>query len=134
MNNYWLFISNISNYIISASQMIWGVEERYKSKIEKTKKGDKIIFYLIGRHIGGIFEVTSDVYFDDKKIFDGGIYPYRINIRPVKISENVHILTDSMIKNLDIFKNKDYKWKFNLMGKTIMPISKRDFEYISSKF
>jgi predicted RNA-binding protein len=132
MNNNWLCISNVSNYKVTISNNIWGVESKYKSKLEQLKIGDKIIFYLKGKLIGGIFEVKSELFFDNDKIFNGGIYPYRIKLKPIKSFDNIYPLTDEMIKNLDLFNYKDKRWKLTLFGRTILALTDKDFNYLKS--
>ena len=133
MTNHWLCITTITNYMITESDNVWGVEKRYESRLNKLKPGDKVIFYLKGRQFGGIFQVKSKPYKDENKIFYGGKFQYRIKLKPIKTPKDMHFLTDGMIKNLDLFKFKDHRWKFELYGKTIMPLSKKDFNHISFK-
>jgi predicted RNA-binding protein len=133
MTNYWFCITNLENYRITDFNHIWGVEKRFELKIKKFKPGDKIIFYIKGRQLGDIFEVKSKSYSDESELFNGGKFPYRVKLESIKKSEQIHILTDEMIKKLDLFKYKGDKWKNELHGQAIKPLSKKDFDYISSK-
>ena len=83
-----------------------------------------------GKQLGGLFEVNSELFFDNKEIFYGGIFPYRIKLKPIKLSDDIHLLTDTIIQNLDIFKNKDHRWKLSLFGRTILSLTKKDFDYL----
>jgi predicted RNA-binding protein len=132
--NYWFCSTTGENHEISLSKNIWGVEKRYKEKLNQIKKGDKLIFYVKGRKLGGAFKVISNMYEDRNEIFNGGLFPFRIKIESVKSPKSSWLVewTDEIIKNIDLIKNKDYRWKFELMGRTIKPLSEKDFNYLLS--
>lgn len=131
--NYWLCITNLENYNIAVSKNVWGVKEKYLYKIEKLAIDDYIVFYILGRRIGGVFKVSSKYFEDRDNVFDGGVYPIRIKIKPIKMPNKLIPLSDKMIFNLEMFTYKDYRFRGNLMGQIIKPISKKDFDYINKK-
>ena len=131
--NYWFCITSLDNFKITEEKNVWGVELRYKSQLDKIKKDDKIIFYIKGRLINGIFQVSSAPFTDESKIFYGGKFPYRIKLQSIKILHEPAQLTDKMIQDLDVFHLKGRQWKFRFWGRTIVSISEKDFNYINSK-
>jgi len=132
--NYWLCITTEKNHAVSLSENVWGVDHRNEKKLDKFEQGDELIFYVIGKKLGGAFKVISNVYKDENKIFNGGLFPFRINIEPIKIpnSEWFTDWTDEIIQNADFIKHKDYRWKFEFMGRSIKPLSKKDYNYLLS--
>lgn len=133
MVNYWLCLTNPSNYKITTSKNVWGVEPRHEKKLKEIRKDDEIIFYIKGKKLGGSFKVISDVYIDEKKVFNSGRFPYRIGLSPIKLPKQLADWTDEIIQNMSFINYKDKRWKFALMGRTIIQITKKDFEYLSSK-
>jgi predicted RNA-binding protein len=54
--NYWICITNKDNWNIIANECIWGVKYNQKRNLERIEIGDKIIFYVKGGIVKGIFE------------------------------------------------------------------------------
>ena len=132
MNNNWLCLTTLENYRVTESKNIWGVRRKYKNRLSRLKMGDKVIFYILGKKIGGMFKVNSEVYEDTDKIFSGGIYPYKIKLEPIKLPKELPAFTNKMIQELELFKYKNHKWKYELMGQIVKSISNKDYEYLSS--
>jgi len=130
----WMCITSAENYEVALEKKVWGVRLRYKEKIEKIKKNDRIIFYIKGRLIGGSFKVMSEVYIIKRNIFYGGQYPYCIDLEPLIETQDFFLLTNNMINNLDFFTYKDKRWIFNIMGKSIIEISNNDYNYFKKIF
>jgi len=76
----------------------------------------------------GTFEVVSEPFKDESRIFTGGLYPWRIKIKPIKLGE---VEFKPLIPRLKFIKNKD-KWTGHLMGKAMREIPKEDYELIFS--
>ena len=49
----------------------------------------------------GTFEVVSEPFRDESKIFTGGLYPWRIRIRPIKLGEIEFKLLISKLKFIE---------------------------------
>jgi len=134
---FWLCITTRANWEIVKTKNIWGVEPRHLKTLQRVKIGDKLVFYVKqevhGREklppmLVGIFEVTSEPFKDETKIFTGGLYPWRIKIKPIKLGE---VEFKPLIPKLKFIKNKD-KWTGHLMGKAMREIPKEDYELIFS--
>ncbi|MHC1582299.1 MAG: EVE domain-containing protein [Candidatus Syntropharchaeia archaeon] len=101
--------------------------------------GDKLIFYLIGEKvgdekkdsaIGGILEIISKPYEDDKPVFPSQItkderYPYRVKVKPLLIPKE-EVPFRPLIERLEFITNKK-KWSGHLVGKAMREISERDY-------
>ena len=129
---YWLCITNRENWEIVKKHNIWGVSERHRKMILQVKEGDKLVFYvkqeIRGKEkypsaIVGIFEAVSEPYKDETEIFRGGIYPWRVKIKPIKLGE---IEFKPLIPKLKFIKNKN-GWTGYLMGKAMREIPEEDY-------
>ena len=132
---YWLCITTRENWRIIKERNIWGVEERHLKTLRRVKIGDKLVFYIkqkIGKGevyppmIAGIYEVASEPFMDEEKIFSGGLYPWRIRIKPIKFGE---IEFKPLIPRLKFIKNKK-KWTGHLMGRAMREIPEEDYMLI----
>ena len=133
---YWLCITNRENWEIIKKHNIWGVSERHKNTIMKVKKGDKLVFYVKQEVQGkekypsmivGIYEVASEPYRDETEIFEGGTYPWRIKIKPIKLGE---IEFKPLIPQLKFIRNK-LRWSGHLMGRAMIKLPEEDYQIIS---
>jgi len=130
MPRYWLCILTPENYKVVKEKLIWGVTDRHKKKLLQVKKGDRLVMYVIReKKIKGIFEATSDPYIDKEEIFKGGIYPNRVRLKPIRLSEEgIDIL--KLLPKLDVFKRKDSKWVGTIMGKAMIELPEKDYKTI----
>ena len=101
---YWICITNKDNWNVIANEHIWGVKYSQKRNIERIEIGDKIIFYVKGGMLKGIFESNSTMYESKKKLFNphplgdqNEIYPLRINLKLITPS----ILESNIIEILE---------------------------------
>ena len=67
--NYWLCVTNEENWKVVRCERIWGVSDRNKSLMQRVKRGDLLVFYVKKKKIGGVFEVLSDPFKDEHKVF-----------------------------------------------------------------
>lgn len=134
---YWLCITTHENWDIIRKQNIWGVETRYAVTIKRVCVGDRLIFYVKQEIKGsaktpsmivGIFEVISEPFYDETPIFSGGIYPWRVKLKPIKLGEVEFKL---LISKLEFIKNKR-KWSAHLRGKAMIEISEEDYNLIKA--
>ncbi len=134
---YWLCITNRENWEIIKKHNIWGVSERHKNTIMRVKKGDKLIFYIKQKIYGkkkhpsviaGIYEAISEPYRDETEIFEGGTYPWRVKIKPVRLGE---VNFKDLIPKLSFIKNKK-RWSGHLMGRAMIKIPEEDYHIIES--
>lgn len=134
---YWLCVTNRANWEVIKKNNVWGVSDRHKKVIMSVSVGDKLVFYLKQeirgkeKHppvIAGIYEVASEAYRDETEIFEGGLYPWRIKIKPVKLGQ---IEFKPLIPKLKFIRNKE-RWTGHLMGRAMIPLPVEDYELISS--
>lgn len=70
------------NYHIGVQARTWGVEARYKNRIDKTSPGDEIVF-IVGGKIRSVHQIESPVFRDDTPLWppkDQDFFPFRIMI------------------------------------------------------
>lgn len=70
------------NYHIGVQARTWGVEARYKRRIDKASRGDEIVF-IAGGKIRSVHRIDSKVFRDDTPLWppkDGDLFPFRIKI------------------------------------------------------
>jgi Endonuclease NucS C-terminal domain len=70
------------NYEIGIRSGTWGVEEKYKEKIEPVHSGDKLVF-VMGGIVRSVHTIADDPFFDKTPLWppkDGSIFPYRVHI------------------------------------------------------
>ena len=129
--NYWICITTKDNWNVIGSEHIWGVKYSQKRKIERIEIGDKIIFYVKGGILKGIFESNSRMYESEEKLFkphqlsiQNEIYPLRIKlnlITPSILESNIMEIIENMSF---IIKKKNWPAYF---FRTIIKISKEDY-------
>jgi len=101
LTKYWLFIINRENWEVVKKTSIIG--SNYEDKTELINKDDIIVVYAI-RPISSIlstYKVLSK-FIENKKIFKGDIYPYRLRMEPIKILETPILfkkLVDKVLTN-----------------------------------
>ena len=142
---YWLCITTEENWKVIKEKNVWGVPERHKNTIAKVKPGDRLLIYLkqerdkekvIEPRIVAVYEATSEVFKDSKRIFksppDMGneVFPLRIKLKPVKIF-STPVDFKSLIPKLKFITNKQ-KWTGHLMGKAMREIPEEDYNLIMS--
>lgn len=129
MRKYWLCVTTYNNYDTTLRENVWGVRKRFEKKLKMIKKGNWIVFYVIGKKLGGIFEVMSGIFFEDTNIFVGGKFPYRIRLKGVLAPKIPVDWSNEIVYNLKFIKDKS-KWKHYLHGRTIVPVSANEMEYL----
>jgi len=134
MVNYWLCVVNQRNWSVVRRELVWGVPRRHRNKLASVRKGDVLIFYIKGSKIGGIFQVVSDPYVDETRIFDTtGFpetekFPYRVKLKPVIVSKKL-IDFRPLVGMMSFITNKRL-WGLHLLGKAMIKISQKDFEIL----
>jgi len=110
---------NRENFEAIKKEQVWGVTERHKKQLLRSKSGDICAFYLIAEGhggsrkesvIGGIAVITSEPYKDICDIFPSkrnypDVYPYRIGLSAIKIFEP-YLPFKPLVPYLSFIKNK----------------------------
>jgi len=125
-----MFIIDKKNFKVVKDKNIIG--SNYKSKIDKINENDILTFYLKNPQctISGIGKVASK-YQDNTKIFEFGLYSYRLKIKSLNIFEKPINFRD-LLDKLSFIKNKS-KWQLHLFGsRGLRELSKNDFDIINN--
>ena len=125
---YWVGIINEENFDILLDNNVFGLKPDFQKKIKMLGNGDLIVFYILGKKIAGIFEVTSKPYEANKELFNRYLYPIRFNINKLG-SIKKKDFSNSLISNLSFIKNK-INWGGHFQGKAIIEIGRDDFNKI----
>lgn len=102
------------NYQIGVQANLWGVEEKYKGRIEKVKSGDTLVF-IFGGQFRSIHRIESEVCYDNKSLWpekDGSLFPYRIKISDPLMTGKVPV--NSLNDKISFMIGK--VWGFTLKG------------------
>ncbi len=127
--NYWICVIDKNNLKIAIKQSTYGVKEKGYNKIKKLKEGDKILFYILGKKIGGTFKIESKSFHADKNIFHSDLYPYRVKISQIKRLV-IKPFKDELIEKLKFIKNKKY-WAGSFHGSPIINLQTQDYQLLS---
>ena len=127
---YWLCVLTPENFEVVKEKLVWGVEPRHEKYLKELRPGDKLVMYVTRESkIKGIFEVESEPYYDGTEIFEGGIYPHRVKIKAIKISdEGINI--KEILNEISIFKGKK-NWAGVIQGKAMREITEEDYKKIA---
>ncbi len=129
---YFICVTAPYNYVTCINHNLWGVEPRNKNIIKKTSPRDIILFYIKSeKKFGVVCEITSNVFYDNSPVWKDGIYPYRIQIKPLFSSQYPKKIDQILIENLDFIPRKDNKWGCALQ-RSMLEISEKDFFTILS--
>lgn len=129
MVNYWICSVNRQNFDKVMQHKVWGVAERFKGNLQRTEKGDYLLFYIIREQaIGGVFQVKKAFYRDSKAIFSGGSYPYRVGIAPIILPKKSLQFSPELRSRLQFITNK-VKWAGHLR-RAMRTIPEEDYELI----
>ncbi|MBI4307526.1 MAG: EVE domain-containing protein [Chloroflexi bacterium] len=87
--NYWMLVSTIDNFRKSKEMgfAVQGVKSRHRSKAEKMRPGDRILYYVTGvQAFAGTATITSTYWEERTPVWvsekQGEVYPWRFKIRP----------------------------------------------------
>lgn len=139
----WIASTNRDNWGIIQKKNLWGVPKRNKNSIERSKTGDKILIFVRQEKVGdtilpsaitAAYEISSKPFEDEAQVFKKPptmpgeeVFPYRINLKPVKIfKEELDFKT--LIPNLEFITNKK-QWTGHLRT-AMRTIPEEDYEYI----
>ncbi|MBA2861034.1 EVE domain-containing protein [Methanococcus maripaludis] len=145
--NYFLCITTEENWNVIKEKKIWGVSKRYKNLISKLNLGDYLVIYEMGKqktktseakpqYIRAVYEVTSEIKEDAKKIFEPHpknpkeVYPLRVKLKEVKILKEP-ILFRELVPKMEFIKNKRY-WSGSLRC-SMAKINENDYKKIIEK-
>jgi len=139
MYNNFICITNWQNYYKIIENNVWGVKKSSLNQLNKTSKWDKLIFYIkegrwqgqkFASSISGIYEVVSDIFYDESKIFlyNNETFPYRIKIKNISHMNSPKNFRP-LIPMLKLTKNS-IRWGVVFMGKAMIQLDNMDYETI----
>ena len=135
--NYWICITNQKNWDIINDKGVWGVSQTYMNILSQVEMGDKILFYIKGGKVKGIFMAISKMYKNNEKVFnstsifkENEIFPYRINIKRIS-NEIIGISVYNILQNLKITKDKK-NWGACFF-RAMIKISIEDYKILEQK-
>jgi len=132
LGNYWLCVTNEDNWNAVKEYKVWGVpEKRGRRLIESVKPGDYLVFYVMPKRIGGIFEAVSEPFESKERIFswaDFGreeVFPHRVKLEPV-VAAKEPVAVEKLIGKLS-FSKEQKRWSV-FLRKAMLKITKTDYE------
>jgi predicted RNA-binding protein len=130
---YWFTITDDINWEIIKKHKIYAINS--ENKFTLLNKGDFMVMYLVPKQISGIFKITN-LESNEKQRFVNKNYKYYFDIKPIIILQSPILINDKwsnhkIIEKISIFKNAK-RWGAVMMGKSILEITKKDFEIFES--
>jgi predicted RNA-binding protein len=141
---FWLYTTNAHNWEVTKKTNILGASEKHRNALSRINEGDRCLVYVIGERNGGEtvgshlvaeYNVVSQVFEDDDKIFEAPAatpsegFRLRIRLEPVRVFENP-ISLKPLVPKLGFIKNKQ-RWSLNIRGKAVVGIPKHDYRIIT---
>ena len=110
MAGYWICVTNEENWEVVKARGIWGVSERGKRALMSVRPGDLLVFYVIPKHIGGVFRAVSEPYIDREPIFipvksRDEVFEYRVRVEPVLLPKEPIDFTP-LVERLSFIKTR----------------------------
>lgn len=105
---------NPENYQIGLRSNLWGVEEKYKSRIERANIGDLLVF-VVGGEFQSIHHIENSMFFDSTPLWpekDGSVFPFRIKISDPVMTGQVPI--KEVANDISFMKGK--RWSGTIQG------------------
>lgn len=138
MSKKFICIIDWGNYEKIIENNILGVKYLHRGQINNVNIGDKLLFYIkAGKYQGdkkdssiiGAFEIISDVFSDETRIFKGTEnFPLRVKIKRIeKFKEPKNFRP--LISKLQVIKNKE-KWGMLFWGRAIIEVNNHDYNLI----
>jgi len=126
---YWFIQHNMQAYIDHPNM----IGQEHEGKISKVKKGDKLVYYVMGdKVVVGTFRVTSNILKLKNDTSWGDIWAYKI--KPIKLEKKPFFLplNEVLSKNkLKLFSHNKIEG-IKLRGRTAIELTKKDFNMIES--
>lgn len=90
----WLVSYGPENWQVCLQHSVLGFNDKRLKTLNKVKVGDKVLGYIHGTKIVGIFEITSPPYHDESKLWNDGLYPNRVKIRGLVVPKQPLIIKE----------------------------------------
>ncbi|TDA42155.1 MAG: EVE domain-containing protein [Thermoproteota archaeon] len=133
---YWIFVTDHMNWDVVLKEGIYGLPEKREKLMKRVKKGDEAFIYMVQEkveyrilpsRIAGLFEIVSDPFKSDKRIFRGDLYPNRVMLKPILVPERP-LDFKPLVPRLSFIRNKE-RWSAYLR-RGIVEIPEKDYMLI----
>ncbi len=124
----WLCVTSPENWAKVKEYNVWGLEDRYETKVKKLMLGDIFVFYVkqpVGA-ITGVYIVSSRWYYDEKPIGWTKIFPYRVRITQLLVPPTPIKLDDKRVEELLFFTDKSRDARRSFFLASLFPIPDED--------
>jgi predicted RNA-binding protein len=136
--NYWLVVTSDKNFKHDREVLNFksqGLPNVYRKSVQKMQKGDKVVYYIMGRQRFGATAIITGPYYNDTTklwIDDHEMWPARCPSQPELVLEEDELIdAKKLVSNLTFVKNKE-KWGVPFQG-SIKQIPEEDFKLIESE-
>jgi len=136
--NYWLVVTSVSNYKHDRDILKFktqGLPYRFRKSVQKMKKGDKVVYYIMGlQRFGATATITGEYYEAHDKLWtdEDEMWPSRCSSEPdLFLLDDELIDAKKLVPSLSFIERKD-SWGVYLQG-SIRQIPEDDFRFIESE-
>lgn len=133
MVKYWLRVTDEKNWEAVKRQKVWGVSQKNQRLLERTEKGDVLVFYVKPKRIAGSFKIISEPFESEEEFFSSTkfakeeIFPHRVKLEPMIIPKEP-IPFEELIPKLRFIVNKE-QWR-SYLRKAMTWIAMESYEVI----
>ena len=137
---YWIVVGSPENFEIARGRGfdMFGFKSTRRRESAEMRPGDKLIFYLTGvMKLGGVAEVTSEVFEDHAPVFKsekkpGEDYPFRAKTKADRILDKDQWLdVKELAPRLELTSRRGEHWRLAFQG-NLHKISDEDYETVSA--
>lgn len=136
--NYWLVVTSASNFKHDREILKFntqGLPYRFRKSVQKMKKGDKVVYYIMGlQRFGATATITGEYYEDYNKLWtdEDEMWPSRCPSEPDLVYLDDELIdAKKLVTNLSFIVRKKI-WGVYLQG-SIRQIPEDDFRLIESE-
>ena len=136
--NYWLVVTSADNFRQDREVLNFkaqGLPRRSRKSVQKMKKGDRVVYYVMGlQRFGATATITGEYYEDTKRLWtdDDEVWPARCPSEPDLVLQDDELLdAKKLVSHLGFIEKKDH-WGVYLQG-SIRQIPEEDFKLIESE-
>lgn len=136
LTGYWLCVTDEMNWKAVRASGLWGVSERNRALLQRTRINDILVFYVKPRKISGTFKIVSEPFASREKVFcprrysgEETFFPNRVKVETLCLPK-VTVDFEELVPRLNFVKNKA-EWRA-FVRRAMQSISEHDYEVIMS--
>lgn len=133
MVNFWLTTIQKENFEVVQEELLWGSTSYHERSLRKISQDDKVVFYLKGGNLGGIYTVCSEIQENEEEIFPRSNIELVVKLKPLivpKMDKFSHF-NERLIQNLSFIEKKD-QWGM-YMQNFARELSSEDYNIIEGE-